>query len=417
MQWLKSSTKFMMTVLLLGSVVVVGGTLRDYHFNSNEFMLDNEIKVSRRLDDQPFKRIVASAERELPAAQYLPLNDSNKLRVDGKWEIIKIHNTTKEVLFDITRVEDKQMKIIVELQMIGTSLVRIDGDKGLEFDISLLHESGKTIALFRSIDGTYEVIEARRFVEKKTVLAQSDKSAEKKLMEESGFEDNRAQLAPQQMISQKQGVQIDQDFELVLERALDPNASKEVLRGSDALTGSASLSGGNIENLKVVLFRGTDKEKSLEIGFAQVNDGGQFNFEDGGEVVSGILTNNGREGFRIRIATGSFAGAMLNFVTEAEFEKIRELEEKAAFDKLAQQEEYVEPIEELATEVSQEDESVGREKYDAYEQEQLEKQEAEAEEKEVIETEEEMAHKAQTSGFNFMSGKPQSPARSIASEK
>ncbi len=416
MQWLKSSTKFMMTVLLLGSVVVVGGTLRDYHFNSNEFMLDNEIKVSRRLDDQPSKRIVASAERELPAAQYLPLNDANRLRVDGKWEIIKIHNTSKEVLFDISRDEDKDMKIIVELQMTGTSLVRIDGDKGLEFDISLLHESGKTIALFRSIDGTYEVIEARKVVERKNVIA-SAKTNEQKLMEESGFEDNRAQLAPTQMISQKQGVQIGQDFELVLERALDPNASKEVQRGSEAISGSASLLGGNIENLKVVLFRGTDKEKSLEIGFAQVNDGGQFNFEENGETVSGILTNNGKDGFRVRIATGSFAGAMLNFVTEEEFDKIRELEEKAAFDKLAQQEEYIEPIEELATEVSQEDESVGREKYLEYEQQQIEEKEEAEEEQEVIESEEDMAMKAQKSGFNFMSGRPQAPARSIASQK
>lgn len=410
MQWLKSSTKLMMTMFLLGSVVVVGGTLRDYHFNSNEFMLDNEIKVSRRLDDQPSKRIVASAERELPAAQYLPFNDSNKAQVDGKWEIIKIHNTSKEVLFDTTRSEDKDVKLIVELQMIGTSLVRVDGDTGLEFDISLLHESGQTIALFRSIDGTYEIIEAKKHIVKQ-VASRPVSSSEQRLMEESGFEDNRAQLAPQQMISQKQGVQIGQDFDLVLERALDPNSSKEVQRGDSILSGSVSLLGGNIENLSVTLFRGTDKEKSLEIGFAQVNDGGQFNFDENGEVVSGILTNNGRDGFRIRIATGSFAGAMLNFVTVEELNKIKELEEKAAFDKLAQQEEYVEPIEEYAAEVATEDESVGREKYLEYEQEQLEKEEAE-EEQEVIETEEEMAHKAQTSGFNFMSGR----SRSIASK-
>jgi len=411
MQWLKSSTKLMMTMVLLGSVVVVGGTLRDYHFNSSEFMFDNEIKVTRRLDDQPSKRIVASAERELPAAQYLPFNDSNKYKVDGKWEIIKIHNTSKEILFDISRDEDKDMKLIVELQMIGTSFVRVDGDKGLEFDISLLHESGQTIALFRSIDGTYEIIEARKHVVKTVAKVEAPKTAEQQLMEESGFEDNRAQLAPQQMISQKQGIQIAQDFDLILERALDPNSSKEVQRGEASLSGSVSLLGGNIENLSVVLFRGTEKEKSLEIGFAQVNDGGQFNFEENGETVSGILTNNGREGFRIRIATGSFAGAMLNFVTDAEFDKIRELEEKAAFDKLAQQEEYVEPIEEYAAEVATEDESVGREKYLEFEQEQLEKEEAE-EEQEVIETEEEMAHKAQTSGFNFMSGR----SRSIASK-
>jgi hypothetical protein len=411
MQWLKSSTKLMMTMFLLGSVVVVGGTLRDYHFNSNEFMLDNEIKVSRRLDDQPSKRIVASAERELPAAQYLPFNDLNKAQVDGKWEIIKIHNTSKEVLFDTTRSEDKDVKLIVELQMIGTSLVRIDGDTGLEFDISLLHESGQTIALFRSIDGTYEIIEAKKYIVKQ-VASTPVSSSVQRLMEESGFEDNRAQLAPQQMISQKQGVQIGQDFDLVLERALDPNSSKEVQRGDSVLSGSVSLLGGNIENLSATLFRGTDKEKSLEIGFAQVNDGGQFNFDENGEVVSGILTNNGRDGFRIRIATGSFAGAMLNFVTAEEFDKIKELEEKAAFDKLAQQEEYVEPIEEYAAEVATEDESVGREKYLEYEQEQFEKEEAE-EEQEVIETEEEMAQKAQKSGFNFMSGKP---SRSIASK-
>jgi hypothetical protein len=411
MQWLKSSTKLMMTTILLGSVVVVAGTLGDYHFNSREFMLDNEIKVSRRLDDQPSKRIVASAERELPAAQYLPFNDSNKAQVDGKWEIIKIHNTSKEVLFNSLRSEDKDVKLIVELQMIGTSLVRIDGDTGLEFDISLLHESGQTIALFRSIDGTYEIIEAKRHKTSKAISS-SNLSNDQKIIDESGFEDNRSKLAPQQVISQKQGIQITKDFDLVLERALDPNSSKEVQRGESILSGSVSLLGGNIENLSVTLFGGTDKEKSLEIGFAQVNDGGQFNFDENGEVVSGILTNNGRDGFRIRIATGNFAGAMLNFVTAEEFDKIRELEEKAAFDKLNQQEEYREPIENYAAEVATEDESVGREKYLEYEQEKLDQEQAE-EEQEVIETEEEMAHRAQKSGFNFMSGKP---SRSIASK-
>lgn len=103
---------------------------------------------------------------------------------------------------------------------------------------------------------------------------------------------------------------------------------------------------------------------------------------------------------------------MLNFVTAEEFDKIRELEEKAAFDKLNQQEEYREPIENYAAEVATEDESVGREKYLEYEQEKLDQEQAE-EEQEVIETEEEMAHKAQKSGFNFMSGKP---SRSIASK-
>ncbi|MCO4794038.1 MAG: hypothetical protein KC493_10010 [Bacteriovoracaceae bacterium] len=410
MKWLKSSTKILMTLVLTGSVVVIAGTFRDFHFNSNEFMLDDEIKVSRRLDD-PSKRIVASAERELPSAQYLAFNDSNKIKVDGKWEIIKIHNTSKETLFDLQREEDKDLKIIVDLEMVGTSLVRVDGDRGLEFDISLLHESGNTIALFRSIDGTYEVIEA-----KKHKMAVVVETKEQELMDKSGFEDNRSIVKPQALVAQKQGVAISQDFDLVLERALDPNTSKEVLRGESSISGSASLLGGNIENLSIVLHKGTDKEKSLEIGFAQINDGGQFNFDENGEVVSGILTNNGREGFRIRIATGQFAGAMLNFVTNAEFDKIRELEEKAAYDKMAQQEEYQEPIEEYASRVSEEDDSVGREKYMEYEQEQMENKENEEQEQEVIETEEEMAMKAQKSGFNFTSGAPKSIKRSIASE-
>lgn len=406
MKWIGNSTKFMLSMILLGSLVVIAGTVRDMHFNSNEFMLDNEIRVSRRFDG-PSKRIVASAERELPGVQYLPFNDFYRNKVNGDWEIIKIHNTSGEVLFDLSRNEEKDMKILVELQMIGTSLVRIDGDKGLEFDISILHESGNTIALFRTIDGTYEIVEAKRYV--KPVLVEKKEDS----LNASGFDDNRQSVGPEEVVAQKTGIEISKNFDLVLERALDPNASKDVLRGEAELTGEVSLIGGNIENLRAVLHRGTDKEKILDIGFAQINDGGQFNFDENGEVVSGILTNNGRDGFRIRIATGRFAGAMLNFVTRDELYKIRELEEKAAFDKLARQEEYQEPIEEYATPpVSETDDSAGREKYLDYEQEQ-----AEQAEQEVIETEEEMSMKVQKSGFNFMSGKPEPNKRSIASIK
>ena len=193
--------------------------------------------------------------------------------------------------------------------------------------------------------------------------------------------------------------------------------------GND-ISGTLSILGGNIENLDVTIHKGTDKEISQNVPFIQINNGGQFSFEGETGMISGIITNNGKDGYRIRFATGVFAGAMLNFVTEHEYENLLELQEKLEYEKMIKQEEIAEQRE-IQKEDQQEkqeekraaqalkvekESSKERARYDNYDH-----QENDVEE---IESEEEMVIKVKKSGFNFAKGRSKSlrkPARSIAS--
>lgn len=73
---------------------------------------------------------------------------------------------------------------------------------------------------------------------------------------------------------------------------------------------------GAIQEFSATLFQGTDKEVRLEFSYAEIEDGGVFVTEMNGEKVNGIVTNNGKNAYRVRFATGPAAGAMLNFSTE-----------------------------------------------------------------------------------------------------
>ena len=114
-------------------------------------------------------------------------------------------------------------------------------------------------------------------------------------------------------------------MELVLEKALLPSVTNVILEG-DAVSGKATLREGVLQYVDVRV-SANGQTYSIEIPFAEINDGGQFTADLEGQSVSGILTNNGQSAFRIRFATGPMAGAILNFITQSEFERLQDLRE------------------------------------------------------------------------------------------
>ena len=57
-------------------------------------------------------------------------------------------------------------------------------------------------------------------------------------------------------------------------------------------------------------------------------DGGTFTAEVNGEEVSGVVFNNGNEGYRISFVTGPIAGSMLNFVSKEQMQKNQDAEQE-----------------------------------------------------------------------------------------
>jgi hypothetical protein len=85
-----------------------------------------------------------------------------------------------------------------------------------------------------------------------------------------------------------------------------------------------TLSKKSIEGLTVSLTNTNGEVQNIEISSAQLLDGGSFKADVGDEEVSGVVFNNGKDGYRLSFVTGPLAGAMLNFVTKEELAKMEE---------------------------------------------------------------------------------------------
>lgn len=316
--------KLIASLIGLGSVMVFAGVVSDMRLHSDIFMDNLKIESATETGRINTTRFVASAnEEQLPAVQYLPFNQMNQDLINGQWEIRRIVDASGKTIFDkIGQYEDRDKSIVVNFGLIGTSTIMVDEDYSQIFRISLMTEFG-TIALFKDMGNGFEILEAKKIVKKNEAAVVKVEKTEEKV---------EAKIT---------GLRLEGNQDLVLERALHPSKTSQLLNGS-SVRGNVSLIDGNIENLNIALYYEQGQKDEFEIAFAEINDGGMFEAMIEDETVHGIITNNGEGVFRIRFATGRLQGAMLNFVTE---EKLSDLTE----------DEYVrdEAQEEVANEVQE----------------------------------------------------------------
>lgn len=282
-----TSKKAIITLLSLGSVVLAG-TIKD--------ISSRTVSRSHALEElAPAERSLASDEMGVEQKIALTrVEMSEAFKINGNWEVTRIVGADELVTFDkLNNPEDSKKMIKIPMKLVGTSKVMINNDPDLVYNISLLSNFG-TIAIFKKIGNGQEILEAKmiREVKKEETLAVSD------------------------------------EVELVLERALNQSKSARILLGSEA-TGEMTLSKKSIEGLSVSLRNTNGEVQNIEISSAQLQDGGSFKADVGDEEVSGVIFNNGKDGYRLSFVTGPLAGAMLNFVTKEELSKIEEKSNEA----------------------------------------------------------------------------------------
>lgn len=273
-----TSKKAIIAILGLGSVVLAG-TIKDINSRT--------VNRARALEELvPAERSLASDVGVAQRIAVMRVEMSQAYKINGNWEITRIVGSDEVVTFDkLNNPEDSKKTIKVPMRLVGTSKVMINNDQELVYNISLLSDFG-TIAIFKKMGNGFEIIEARMIVEKKQeVVVQSD------------------------------------EVELVLERALNQAKSSKILTGSE-VQGEMVLTKKSIEGLNVSLTNTNGEVQSIEISSAQLMDGGSFKADVDGEEVSGVVFNNGKDGYRLSFVTGPLAGAMLNFVTSEELERI-----------------------------------------------------------------------------------------------
>jgi hypothetical protein len=385
------SFKLLATSFGVGSVLVIKGFVSDVNLYSNKFMNDNEIKpaiATEKVVTEVAKSVALPVSNQ-PKIQFLSMSDANKKKLEGEWEITVITESIggkDEVVYNKhQRSADRSKMIKVNFEQIDTSIVRIDGDDLSTYKVSYLTEYN-TIALFKEIDGGYEIIEGRKI--RKSALDSLKTSTRVVSRSNNNEEDHLAQPAIPEV----------GDFFLI--DALNPIKSSDRLTAAkDQVSGSVTVGEQNISSLSVTLHRGTNKEVSLSISEIEINDGGQISAEYEGESIAGIITANGKGAKTIRFATGPLQGATLNFVSQDKWDHIREQQEIA---RLAREESEQSNIAREVAAISKQDEgqrrNAAREELEDSEEELEEELEEEVEE---LESEEEITKKFEESGFSF----------------
>ncbi|MDO9181275.1 MAG: hypothetical protein Q7U04_02650 [Bacteriovorax sp.] len=280
-----TSNKAIITFLSVSSIVLAG-TIND--FNSRSTKLHKSESIEKEII--PIERSVASETVSKVAQLYLPTNAINLNKINATWEITRIVGSDELVAFDkFANPEDSKKSIKVPLELIGNGIVRVNKDSEQVYRVSLLSDFG-TIALYKKMGNGYEIIEARKIAATKENIS----------------------------------LVVSDEVELVLERALNQAKSNKVLDGNDVL-GQVTLNNKAIVGLAVELRNSNGETQSIEIDTADLMDGGTFKADVAGEEVSGVVLNNGKDGYRISFVTGPIAGAMLNFVTKEQMEKADEV--------------------------------------------------------------------------------------------
>lgn len=301
-----TSKKAIICILSLSSIVLAG-TIKDFHSRTVKTAHKEVIETELI----PAERSVASEAVSRVAQLWLPVNQINSAKVNTVWEVTRIIGSDEVVTFDkLANPADAKKTIKVKMELVNNSKVKVNNDNGLIYTVSLLSEFG-TIALYKKIGNGFEILEARKVNSMKS----------------------------------NSSLVVEEEVELILERALNQAKSSKVLEGND-VSGQVSLTAKSINGLSVELRNSNGETQNIEIDTADLLDGGTFKAEVNGEEVSGVVFNNGKDGYRISFVTGPLAGSMLNFVTKEQMDKM----EEAKYDNSAENQEIASEDAEQAAE-------------------------------------------------------------------
>ncbi len=272
-----------------GSFIAVG-TVSDIKSKSVQ---DTEEEIA--MFSEEIERNLASVVQTQGAKSlYLELNEINKRRINGQWEIVR-HVKNNEVVFDSSK-GDSAIKASMEL--IDVSTVKVGNDMEQIFQVSILE--GKKIALFKRFGSNYEILEARKI----EVVQELESS--------------------------------DVELDLTLDKVVLQENPGKVLSNGD-VQGSVTVKNKEIHNLTVSIQTASGIEKNISINFAEVGDAGAFTVDVDGEDVSGIFFNNGNDGYRMSFVNGPLAGAQLNFMTEEKISQRKEEEQEKSYEQSFEQ--------------------------------------------------------------------------------
>ncbi len=274
------------------SSLIAIGTVRD---------LKN--KSVAELDEDFADDVIVEADRNLASevqtrgakALYLALNEINSQRINGEWEIVR-HVKDNKPQLDASH-GDRTLK--VNFRLISTSTIKVGSDADQLFQVSILE--GNKIALFKKLNGGYEILEARKLV--------------------------------REVASEENGV-----MEMILANATLAKFPGQNFKGNN-VEGSLTLIGKELQSVEVRVSDDKGVDYRISINVATLGDAGAFTADVDGQDVSGMFYNNGQDGYRMTFINGPLQGSQLDFMNEEQARKKAEIEEESSREQSFEQKE------------------------------------------------------------------------------
>ncbi|MFN8369369.1 MAG: hypothetical protein U0T83_01955 [Bacteriovoracaceae bacterium] len=289
--------KSLVALSIIGMGTILTSSYLTHEVTSDKFMLDNDIKFVKRIDDvgsnENMLRLVASSQKSEQSETKTPFRKeiNSILRdfiVNSKWHATRVSNDKDEEY----RI-NKEVKIEV-IKMGVNGEVLIPELSKSPFYVSLNTES--TIALWRFTDSGFEIVEAEKIFENNQAPTQSDSSDSSNQQDDSNIE--------------------EEVLELKLINVIKPNMT-DVLGIKDVI-GSASISTGAMFNFNVSI----QKAVNIKIDFAEIK-GNTFSYESEDQIYTGTVYKSGNGEIAINLVNGPNAGIKFIFMQEHDFyEKI-----------------------------------------------------------------------------------------------
>jgi len=325
-------------VVGFSTLAIVVGVSTDISFYSNGFMADDEIKMVYRPDGSS-QRHVASRVEGAMTFEYEPLDKygRNYRFYSGLWIVRSFVGKSEEVMDKYT---------VVDIELIGTSLVRVKqmkqhidrdifaGSPFVDYNLSET-ESDNAIVLSKfSKDGVEEmrlhrvkpivemkvVADAQKVVARNAVESTTHKSAD--------GDEYQNDVSYKSISLEINNVYHPQKSTTLLQRDKVSGGVDIKLEVIESENGQERVNVKEISNLAVEI-EYNDGKCPIEIGFAEVRDGGSFvtditdcktkEFVEAG----GIITRNGQDSYQI-VLQGPYQGASLRFSDAETLQKTQE---------------------------------------------------------------------------------------------
>ncbi len=300
--------KSLLALSFIGMGTILTSSYLTHEVTSDKFMLDNDIKFVKRIDDvgsnENMLRVVASSQKTDPETK-TPFRkeittELQNFIANSKWHVTRVSND-KDEEFKL----DKEVAVEVIKTGVNGEVLIPELSKS-PFYVSLNTES--TIAFWRFTDTGFEIVEAEKIFENKQQV-QPTENNDSTPQDDSNIE--------------------EETLELKLINVIKPHMT-DVLGIKDVI-GSVSISSGAMFNFNVSI----QKAANIRIDSAEIK-GNTFSYESEDQIFTGTVYKSSNGEVAINLVNGPNAGMKFIFMQENDFLDKVQAQETQAEEKVTQ---------------------------------------------------------------------------------